>query len=189
VDFRRNPLLLFVIGLILGVVIAELVFYTTKPLVLAEGSLTVTTDRDYMPRVSDLLSRAQDSIHIALFSANYQTAPEYADSSTNRLLRQLVSAHNRGVDVVVVMDAWPEGNSKTLNYLKKNNIEARLMDFDGTLHAKLIIIDGGIVVLGSTNWSYHGIDKNHEANVIIADESIARELEAYFTDILSQAAI
>jgi len=185
VDFKRSPLLLLCIGFLLGIVVAEAVYYLFSPIVLADGSVAVVTDRDYYPKVSELLAGAQGSIHMVMFSANYQA--QYSDSSVTLLLGDLVAAHNRGVDVMVVMDSWPEGNDKTANYLSKNNIPVRMLNWTGTTHAKLIIIDGQIVVVGSTNWSYHSIDKNHEANVVISDERIAREFEPYFQGIFEQA--
>lgn len=179
-DFKRSPLLLLCIGLVLGMAIAEIVYCTLTPVVLADGSLEVLVDRDYLPEVSGLMSRAQESIHVAMFSANYQTAPEYRDGSANRLLQQLVAARNRGVEVSVVMDDWPEGNEKSKNYLERNNVPVRTLSFDGSLHAKLIVIDGEVVIVGSTNWSHHSLDKNHEANVIIKDPRIAERFQAYY---------
>jgi phosphatidylserine/phosphatidylglycerophosphate/cardiolipin synthase-like enzyme len=166
-------------------VVAEGIFHFTDPVILADGSVHVLTDRDYPPKVLDLLSRAQDSIHIVMFSANYQTDPKYIDANVNKLLNQLVSARNRGVDVKVIMDDWPEGNDKTANYLEKNNIEVTIIDSDGSMHAKLIIIDGEIIVVGSTNWSYHSVDKNNEANVIIKNKRVAEEFEGYFLSLAS----
>ncbi len=178
-DFKRSPPLLICIGFLAGIVVAEAVYYVFSPMVLADGSVVVVTDREYYSKVSELLAGAQESIHMVMFSANYQA--QYSDSSVTLLLGDLVAARNRGVDVSVVMDSWPEGNDKAVNYLTKNNVPARLITFSGTTHSKLIIIDGRIVVVGSTNWSYHSIDKNHEANVVINDGRIAREFEEYFS--------
>lgn len=177
-DFKRNPLLLLCLGLLIGIVVAEVVYYIFDPLVLPEGAIEVVTDQEYYPKVSEILSGSKESIHMVMFSANYQTG-QYADGSVNRLLQELVAARNRGVDVQVVMDDWPEGNNKTINYLVKNNVPARMINIDGTTHAKLIVADG-IVVVGSTNWAYTSIEKNHEANVVIRDERVAREFEDYF---------
>jgi phosphatidylserine/phosphatidylglycerophosphate/cardiolipin synthase-like enzyme len=186
VDFKRNPLLLLCIGLLAGIVIAEAVYYVFSPVVLADGSVVVVTDRDYYGKASELLSGAKESIHIVMFSANYK--PKYDDSHVNELLRAIIAAHNRGVDVKIVMDSFPEGNDKTLNYLLKNNIPARILNIPGaTTHSKLIIVDGVVVMVGSTNWSYHSIDKNHEANVVISDARIASEFEDYFRGVYSAA--
>lgn len=180
----RNPLLLLCIGFILGLVVAEAVYYFVSPVVLSDGSVQVLVDGDYYTTVSDLISGAQNTVHVAMFSANYQTDPEYREGHVNQLLEQLVALRNKGIEVSVIMDDWPEGNSRAVNYLEKNNVPVKLYSGEGTLHAKLIIIDGKIVIVGSTNWSHHSIDKNHEANVIINNEGIAQEFESYFTSLI-----
>jgi len=52
-----------------------------------------------------------------------------------------------------------------------------------TTHSKLVIIDGKTVILGSTNWSYYGLEKNHEANVLIRSKEIADYFEKYFDEL------
>jgi phosphatidylserine/phosphatidylglycerophosphate/cardiolipin synthase-like enzyme len=162
-------------------VIAEVFYIVYSPLVLPDGAIRVVTDRDYFDKSYQLLSGARESIHIVMFSANYQTDPRYKDSRVNKLLDLLVSAKNRGLDVRVIMDDFPEGNEDTAGRLRKNNIDARIMRFDGSTHDKLIIVDGRIVIVGSTNWSYYSIDMNHEANVVINNERVANEFEGYFS--------
>jgi len=181
---KQSPVVLLCIGFFVGIVVAEAVYYILEPVVLPDGSVEVTTDREYFNEVSEVLAGARESIHIVLFSANYQG--NYGDSHVNELLQELISARNRGVDVQIVMDYWPEGNDKTVNYLKKNNVEAKMVQIDGTTHAKLIIIDGETVIVGSTNWSYHSVDKNHEANVIIRDGRVAGEFESYFSAVSAE---
>ncbi len=182
-DFKQNPLLLLCIGFLVGIVAAEVMYYLFSPIVLPEGAIDIVTDRDYYPSVSAVLSGARESIHVIMFSANYQTGPDYKDSTVNSLISELVAARNRGVDVEVVMDSWPEGNEKTFNYLRNNNVKVKMIKIDGSTHDKLIIVDGGVVVVGSTNWSHYAIDKNHEANVIINNGRVAQEFEAYFEQV------
>ncbi len=138
----KSPAFLLCIGILTGVVLAEAVYYASSPLVLTDGSVVPITDRDYYPKALSLLSGAKESIHMVMFSANYQTSSQYADSHVNRLVQELVAARNRGVDVQVVMDAWPEGNFGTYSYLTKNNVPVTLINMTGSTNAKLIIIDG-----------------------------------------------
>ncbi len=177
--FVKNPLLLLFIGFLIGIVAAEAFYYAFDPIVLKDGSIEVVTDGDYYDAVAPLIAGARGSVHMSMFSMNYQTAPEYRESGVNKLVSQLVAARNRGVDVSVVLDDWPEGNERALRHLQRNNVPVSMFSGDGTLHAKLIVIDGQIVVLGSTNWSYHSLEKNNEANVIISDRRLASLLEDY----------
>ena len=45
-----------------------------------------------------------------------------------------------------------------------------------TTHTKLLIIDGEISVVGSTNWTYSALEKNHEVSVLIRSPEVAREI-------------
>ncbi len=182
-DLKKSPAILLCIGLLIGVAVAESVYYVFSPMVLVDGSVEVITDRDYYPRVSELLSGAKESIHMAMFSMSYQSSPQYSDSNANKLINQLISARNGGLEVSVVMDDWYDHNKKTLAHLQKNNVPAKLVNMDGSMHCKLIIIDGKTVIVGSTNWSYYAIDKNREASVVIRDERIARIFEEYLFSI------
>jgi phosphatidylserine/phosphatidylglycerophosphate/cardiolipin synthase-like enzyme len=177
----KNPVLLLCIGFFIGIVVAESVYYVFEPMVLSDGSVEVITDRDYYPKVSELLAEADESIHIVMFSFSYQSNPQYADSNVNKLVAQLVAAKNKGIDVQVIMDDWYDHNMKSAKHLESNNIPVKILRIDGATHDKLIIIDGKVVVVGSTNWSHYAIDKNHEANVAIRDERIAQEFEEYFS--------
>ncbi|MBN2518135.1 MAG: hypothetical protein JXB14_04780 [Candidatus Altiarchaeota archaeon] len=179
-NFLDKRLLLLSAGILIGVAVAEVFYIVYSPLVLPDGAIEIATDREYFDRAYQVLSNSQESIHIVMFSANYQTDPKYRDGHVNKLVNLLISAGNRGIDVKIIMDDFPEGNEKTVAYLRKNNIDARIIRFVGSTHDKLILVDGRIVIVGSTNWSYYSIDENHEANVIINDESVAAGFEGYF---------
>ena len=49
-----------------------------------------------------------------------------------------------------------------------------------TTHTKLLIIDGEIGIVGSTNWTYSALEKNHEVSVLIRSPEVARNLYHYF---------
>ena len=174
----------FVIGIILGMAICEAYYIFFSPTILAEGSVEVITDREYFGDATQALQGAKESIHMIMFSLNHYTEPEYRDSQVNQLITEILKAKNRGVDVKIIMDDWPKGNEKAKRFLEENDIEVKAdKEFEGTTHDKLIIIDGKIVIVGSTNWSFFSVEKNHEANVIIFDERIAREFEEYFSSL------
>ena len=132
------------------------------------------TDQQYIGNVLPLLEGAQKSIFIAAFHIKYYES--HPASNANLLVRRLIYAHERGLDVRVVTDEYStENNAHSI--LFENGVGVRFDGKERTLHAKLIIIDGEIVVLGSTNFSHYGIDRNMEANVLIHDKEVARYFE------------
>ncbi len=134
-----------------------------------------------------LISEAKKSIHIILYISRYYQ--KYPDSSPNKLIRELILAAKRGVNVEVILDQsdWNEKNTRenkaTAKIFSKGGVRVWLDDLHKTSHNKLIIIDGNYVVIGSTNWSYHALDKNNESSVLIESEEVANSFEKYFEKI------
>jgi len=148
-------------------------------------------NRKYFSQVRSLISEAEQSIYIILYIARYYQ--EYPDSSSNRLIRELISAAKRGVDVQVILDRsdWNEKNTAenkaTARILSEGGVRVWLDDFKKTSHNKLIIIDGRYVVIGSTNWSYYALDKNNESSVLIDSPEVADVFKKYFAKVQAKS--
>ncbi len=150
------------------------------PVKLEGDAIAAVTDRDYFPLASEAIASAEESIRMIVYDMNYYV--DYPDSSVNLLIGALGDAAARGVDVRVIVD----GNATekpVLSILKESGVNAKFDSKETTTHAKLIIIDSKIVIIGSTNWSYYSVEKNHEANVVINSPALARQFEAYFNGI------
>jgi cardiolipin synthase len=52
-----------------------------------------------------------------------------------------------------------------------------------TTHAKLMIVDEQMTLLGSTNWTYYALTHNHEASLVIRSKEVAKELADYFNQV------
>ena len=170
------------VGVLLGAGAHILGTWDACPQKACVGSANVVpvTDRQYFDTALARIESAQKSIHIASFEMkHYDSRPS---SKMNRLVRQLVYAKERGVDVKVVTDEYSRENNAH-SMLAENGVPIRLDGRDQTLHAKLIIVDGKVVLLGSTNLSFFGLEKNREANVMIDDEAVAQSFERYFKDV------
>jgi len=155
-----------------------------KPAGLAENQAISLTDRDYFPTVHHLFNSSNVSIHMVMFSMNYY--PDYPDSLANYLIEDLMEASERGIDVKIITDQF-DTEKPVLSMLSETGINIKYDSKDTTTHGKLIIIDSKIVIVGSTNWSYYSIEKNHEANLIINSEEIAKQFEDYFEKIWREA--
>ena len=46
-----------------------------------------------------------------------------------------------------------------------------------------MIVEGKIILIGSTNWSYYSFSKNHESNVIFNNKESAKRFENYFEEL------
>lgn len=169
-------------GIILGV---ELVNYAGSRACPANpcvdgNQITPVFNRDYFAEAHRALQNSKSSIHMVLFELKYYD--KYPNSTATLLVRDLIEAKNRGVDVKIIVDEFST-ESNALDILKENGVDVKKDHANITTHAKLIIIDGETVILGSTNLSFYGLEKNNEANVIITDKETAEYYEKYFQGI------
>lgn len=175
--------MLVLVGLLVGLFVGvEFAHYSLggvcpKAPCVSGAELTTVTNRDYGPAVLELIKSAKESIHITSLELKYYE--NYKDSSVNEVVRELVAAHNRGVDVKILIDEYSKENN-AYDLLKAAGVNVRWDDNRTTTHAKLVIIDGKTVLLGSTNFSHYSLEKNHEANIIIRDKKTAEQFEEYF---------
>jgi len=174
------------------ILIAILIFSSSLQIVLAFPAKHVEPipNRLYYPAVHKLLSEAKESIHIVMFEMFYY--PKYPDSLENRLVRDLIDAHKRGVNVEVILEQGTVEKVTIRNQkeggfmLSKAGVDVFFDSLPQTTHNKLIIVDDRYTVIGSTNWSYHGLEKNNEASVLIDSIPLARFFLEEFNRIKSE---
>lgn len=166
-------------GIILGVELVQYAGARACPAnpCIDRTEVTPVFNRDYFMEAHRALQDSKSSIHMVLFELKYYD--KYPNSTATLLVRDLIEAKNRGVDVKIIVDEFST-ESNAFQLLKDNGIDIRMDPQNITTHAKLIIIDGETVILGSTNLSFYGLEKNNEANIIIKDEKTAEYYERYF---------
>jgi hypothetical protein len=134
-----------------------------------------------------VLTRSIDSARSSIVAVVYLFSlySENPDVQTTKVASALASAQKRGVAVRVILNRYDPlhaadesdlnaSNRAAYEYLKAHDIDVCFGDVPGPLHAKAIIIDSSIVLLGSTNWSEAAFNKNTEANALIQSREFAR---------------
>lgn len=97
----------------------------------------------------------------------------------DNVIRELIAARRRGVDVRVVMPSRADmdstdGNNKVkANRLLENGI--RVYSYPGMLHTKAALIDGWSLI-GSCNFNKLSLRTNFEANVATSDPTFADQM-------------
>lgn len=174
------------------ILIAILIFSLSLQSVLALPAKDVKPipNRLYYPAVHELLKQAEKSIYIVMFEMFYYR--KYPESLENQLVHDLIDAHKRGVDVEVILEQGAFGRITRRNkreggfMLSQAGIKVYFDSRSKTTHNKLIIIDERYTVIGSTNWSYHGLEKNNEASVLIDSIPLAKFFLEEFNRIKSE---
>ncbi|OYT54762.1 MAG: hypothetical protein B6U72_01460 [Candidatus Altiarchaeales archaeon ex4484_2] len=182
----RNPVTGLLFGVILGIILSSAVVHLADMRVcpqrncVNEARITPVFNDGFFPVVHRALQNANRSIHLIVFELKYY--PKYPGSKMNILVEDIINASRRGVDVKIIVDQYSKENN-AFDLLLAEGVDI-VYDSEGvTTHAKTVIIDSRMVVLGSTNFSYYGLEKNNEVDVLIDSEEIAVSYESYFREI------
>jgi len=144
------------------------------------------TDREYYYSVIEDIRNAKSSIMVAMYSMIYD--PDDPFDWANDLIRELVRARERGVNVTVILEyrtyqGYMDKNLNAYRYLSANGINVLLDNDTETDHMKLVIIDDHIIYVGSHNWSEAGLYYNRETSIRIISPEVAKEFKEYFQTI------
>lgn len=160
------------------------VFSSASSFGLPADDVIPLVDSDYYPHVHQALITAKKSIICVMYMADID--PKYSQGWEYNLVNDLISTHQRGIEVTVIFDQntmfWETGkkSKKTerksdtaYELLRRNGVTVYYDSDDRVTHSKIVVIDGYITILGSTNWTYSALKKNHEASVLIKSHSVA----------------
>jgi len=162
------------------ILIAILIFSLSLQIALAFPARDVQPipNRLYHPTVHKLLKEAKKSIYIVMFEMFYYQ--KYPESLENQLIQDLIDAHKRGVNVEVILEQGTvekvtRRNREEGGFMLSNaGVKVYFDSLTTTTHNKLIIVDERYTIIGSTNWSYYGLEKNNEASVLIDSIPVAK---------------
>jgi len=168
--------------------IATALFFCTfcipSALGLPADDVVPLVDDEYYPQAHNALVAAKKSIFCVMFLADIN--PRYVRGWEYNLVNDLIDAHLRGVFVTVILDQnvtfGEEGSkgkeverksSEAYELLRKKGVPVYYDDKERITHDKILVIDNYITIVGSTNWTYSALKKNHEASVLIKSQSVA----------------
>jgi phosphatidylserine/phosphatidylglycerophosphate/cardiolipin synthase-like enzyme len=117
-------------------------------------------------RVLQLIESAKTTLEV---EALYVSETETRDA--------IVAAHERGVNVRVILDAVSD-DSGAIPYFKSKGIATHASS-GFFLHAKLIIADG-VAFVGSENYSITSLTKNREVGALIFEPAQAQIIQTQF---------
>ena len=121
-------------------------------------------------RISELIKQAKEYIYIPTFLI-----------TQNDITKELINAHNKGVDIRIVMDANSTSTLHTkYNNLRNTGIKLKFENYAGKMHTKTMIIDDKYLIMGSMNFSHSGNKYNDENTLIIYNPIIANAYKEYF---------
>ena len=175
------------------IILSFLFFFLLSPFQLPSSiglpveDLRLVTNAQYFQVAQDLIKGAKRSVRVMMFEMAYYKP--HASTPTNVLIRELISAKKRGVKVEVILevregeDRTTKGNRRTGKILLEGGVEVIFDSVSKTTHAKVMIIDEQLTLLGSTNWTYSALSSNNEVAVLIRSKEVAKDLGDYFNKV------
>ena len=134
-----------------------------------------------------MIQEAKHSIQVMMFEMDYYD--RNPNTPSNHLIRELISAQKRGVKVEVLLevrekeDRTTKRNRDTGKILSNGGVEVIYDSLFKTTHAKYVVVDGRLTLLGSTNWTYFALTNNNEASVLIRSKEVAKAFVDYFNQV------
>ena len=109
-------------------------------------------------------------LEAALRTVRHQVLAEVFTMTDPEVIAELAAAHRRGVTVRVLLDPNQPYNRRGYDVLRSSGVEVRWYPIPrgALLHAKIGLFDG-VLVLGSANWTWSGLDVNHELDIETQD--------------------
>lgn len=128
----------------------------------------------YVAGVLPAINSAQQCISIIIFDWRiYRHNPQ---QPVMQMLDALTLAAARGVQVRVLTQ-----HAGVRAELKQRKIESKALYHEKLVHAKLMIIDKKVVVIGSHNYTQSAFARNLEVSALVESIELAEEFQKYFT--------
>ena len=161
--------------------------YPPHSFCLPAEDVQLVTDGHYFQVARKMIQEAKHSIQVMMFEMGYYD--RNPNTPSNLLIQELINAKKRGVKVEVVLevregeDRTAKRNRHTGKILSDGGVEVIYDSLSKTTHAKCMVVDGKLTLLGSTNWTYYALTNNHEASVLIQSKQVAKALVDYFNQV------
>jgi phosphatidylserine/phosphatidylglycerophosphate/cardiolipin synthase-like enzyme len=161
--------------------------YTPHSFCLPAEEVQLVTDGQYFQVARKMIQEAKFSIQVMMFEMGYYD--QHPNTPSNVLIKELMDARRRGVKVEVILevkegeDRTAKRNRHTGKILSDGGVEVIFDSLFKTTHAKCMVVDGKLTLLGSTNWTYYALTNNHEASVLIRSKELAKAFVDYFNQV------
>lgn len=178
--FNKN--LTWMICLFLGFLVPFLIISIVRA--LPAEDIQLVTDAQYFQVAKKLIQEARFSIQVMMFEMGYYD--KFPNTPSNLLIKELIEAKRRGVKVEVILevregrDRTTERNRQTGKILSDGGVTVIYDPLFKTTHAKLMVVDGQLSLIGSTNWTYYALTNNNEVSLLVRSKLLAKELLDYF---------
>ncbi|MBL8769155.1 MAG: cardiolipin synthase [Planctomycetes bacterium] len=147
-----------------------------------------------VPSGPDQIVNANSMVYFASITAArervFLTSPYFIPDSPT--MRALLAASMRGIDVRILLpahcDVWLVGMAARTYYRPLLAAGVRIFEYERSmLHAKTIVVDSELCVVGSANVDVRSFRLNYELSAAVADDAFAHDMERRFLEDLEHS--
>ena len=143
-----------------------------------QTTITPIVGRDFPGDVIPEIEVAQNIIKVIVY--DWRWYENDIGSPAQRFNQAIITAAKKGVAIKVITNI-----PSVVEILKKQGIEAKTLHYKGLIHAKLMIIDDRVVILGSHNYTQNAFTINQELSVMIKDSDSNKRFIDFFDYLFS----
>lgn len=131
---------------------------------------------EFIKKVIPLIDNAVHSVKIINYDWRwYVNDVGYATSQFNQAI---IRAIGRGIGVFAILE-----HDSIIKRISALGASARKINLPRLVHAKVILIDDKICVVGSHNLTEYAFTKNFEVSLFFEDTDIAKQLDTFFQNL------
>lgn len=133
----------------------------------------VVIGKQFPTKITPLIDLAKKSLKIVVY--DWRWYPNDPGNAVQLFNQAIIRASKRGVRVEAIVN-----HDSIVAFLNHEGISAKKISIQGLVHAKLMIIDDDIVVLGSHNYTHNAFCLNQEMSVILRDILNVEDFNIFF---------
>lgn len=149
-----------------------------------EKMVRILIDEEYRNMLTQALAGATRDIRIMMYRVQRKLGR--GETEENLFLDVIKDRVKRGVKVWLIIDYYPrpgmayKENLYTALILMDHGIYARYLKNSRVCHAKAVIIDKEIALVGSHNWTTNSLRRNLEVSIMVKEkEEVGRLIEEF----------
>jgi len=144
----------------------------------------VFKNEEFLSYARWILARAKKGILIGTYKFELSERPGARD--LNNLVYKLYTLAARGLPVRILLNSTGRRSGLTrineyaAGQLKKRGLLVRYLPDERCQHAKFLVVDDCLAIIGSHNWSPKSVTENLEMSVVVNDEQEVSEIKKHF---------
>jgi len=149
--------------------------------------LKVIRNEQFLAAAQGILGQARHSIDICTYK--FELSQRADARGLNQLIEYLYAMASEDVHVRVLLNITGRRsglsrlNENTGRTLKTHGINVRYLPDNRCQHAKMLLVDRSMGIIGSHNWSPKSMTENFEVSVVIRHAGYLKEIQAHFEKI------